>query len=54
MFQWPDFMLPPINLWNVPTQVIVGRRPVGMPVQYKKPAVRVNKSETMQQLLRAR
>lgn len=54
MYQWPDFTLPPINLWNAPKQAIAGRAQALLARSREKPAVLVNKAELLQQLLRAR
>lgn len=54
MYQWPDFTLPPINLWNVPKQVIPGRIQTVRAVSHEKPAVPINKAETLRHLLRDR
>jgi hypothetical protein len=53
MVNWPDFMLPPINLWNVPWQRFKNR----VPAKGNTPEARtapVDKVATMQRLLQGR
>lgn len=54
MYQWPDLMLPPINLWTMPRQNIVRQGTQAGPAAEAKPRVRVNTAERLRQMLKTR
>lgn len=54
MVSWPDFMLPPINLWNVPWQRFQNRTPPKGDTNVSRSAPPADKAETVQRLMRNR
>lgn len=54
MYQWPDLMLPPINLWSMPKQNIVRQGLQAKSAAEAKPRARVNTAERLRHLLKTR